>query len=54
MNCSLFGTLPGSLFPESLGKGVVVYLQLGNLELKLLIIVQSLFNLQLGDLELNY
>jgi hypothetical protein len=54
MNCSLFGTLPGSLFPESLVKGVVVYLQLGNLELKLLIIVQSLFNLQLGDLELNY
>jgi hypothetical protein len=34
MNCSLFGTLPGSLFPESLGKGVVVYLQLGDLELK--------------------
>jgi hypothetical protein len=34
MNCSLFGTLPGSLFPESLGKGVVVNLQLGDLELK--------------------
>ena len=34
LNFLLFGTLPPSLLPESLGKGIVVNLQLGDLEIK--------------------